>query len=818
MNDTPEVTSFKPLTYSKLLNTTIREKHTKSKYSFLNLEKLSHNFPITQSPDVHQEHGFIGISYYQNKPEFSYNNPPKGPIPEYFECINCESVGPHFHTSDCRRPFESSLVLTAQGAQFYKKKEGTSYKLIVKKRGQAKVISDSIKNQKFTDNVELLYRNKNDTNTIIKIGKNGTINIISANFDEKDLEKDLIKKINQTDALDTSEYGSDTFVVSPETSYVYIIFAQFNLYPKKEDSLNYINLESIDLNLWHTPLFKRKKGSDIFFHNEVGDYTVTGYRYNSGNITSRNNKTTNPFIQFTLTNDSIFKVSVMVYKKGGVQLRLSYQKENKDSINYTDNPIELSKLKEVYSFLKVLFTDLIVNSNERGYPIILSEAVKIKKGIPNTVDGDEPQVCHNHKGYEVRPVEFSFYGQCPIPGYYVRPEGKKRRDGKFEPCCYKLKKSGKDSISERNKRIREGYSVTPGTDNLSAVYTPGTKIVESRNFKGLKDFTESELMDCIESNGHLGESGLFKDSKKNTGMISSQDYSSFRKKVLGDYYEMVQTKKMLFQYFTPLNQNNLSKLTESNFMIFPIYADTIRVFLYFNEVGESFFININKDVSESGIHTLPKLENTIIDGYLYPFKGDDFIFYPIDILAYYGNSMRSEYISRFNTLTFCVDLINENTESLNVSIEFVDSMDEIKNYIVPSISGILFINHTSEYTDDEINKKIFIWTRPLLQVSFEVKNVNKNRWEITIGKKNIPQKLLPQNKNSVELPIAFTKGKISDGNIILFNINLNTNGTININKPLVPVEKIPEHINDYPDVINILESINSPITADQLLS
>ena len=103
-----------------------------------------------------------------------------------------------------------------------------------------------------------------------------------------------------------------------------------------------------------------------------------------------------------------------------------------------------------------------------------------------------------------------------------------------------------------------------------------------------------------------------------------------------------------------------------------------------------------------------------------------------------------------------------------------------------------------------------------MEVSFNVKNVNKNRWEITINEKSIPQKLLPQNKNSVELPIAFTKSKISDGDVILFNINLNTNGTININKPLVPVEKIPEHINDYPDVINILESINNPVTTDQL--
>ena len=58
------------------------------------------------------------------------------------------------------------------------------------------------------------------------------------------------------------------------------------------------------------------------------------------------------------------------------------------------------------------------------------------------VDGKQPQKCHNRTGTvgsgEVRPVPYSFYGVCPMPGYRVI--GLKRDDGLYEPCCKKLNK------------------------------------------------------------------------------------------------------------------------------------------------------------------------------------------------------------------------------------------------------------------------------------------------------------------------------------------------------------------------------------------
>jgi hypothetical protein len=212
------ISSLKLLTYSELLNNIdqSRENNKKSQFNFLNLKTLVERFRLDSS--------FVSKSYYQNIPEYAYNDPPKGPIPEHFECIHCEQQGPNYHLKDCLKPFESSLYLTQSGESRYKRPVGTSYKLIVKKRGQKKVVSTSVKNQRFSDNVEILYQNDNETHTIIRIGKNGVVNIISANYtDSRDLVTNLFKKINETGALNRDNYGNPTFKIDKSISYVYLI-------------------------------------------------------------------------------------------------------------------------------------------------------------------------------------------------------------------------------------------------------------------------------------------------------------------------------------------------------------------------------------------------------------------------------------------------------------------------------------------------------------------------------------------------------------------------------------------------------------------
>ena len=67
--------------------------------------------------------------------------------------------------------------------------------------------------------------------------------------------------------------------------------------------------------------------------------------------------------------------------------------------------------------------------------------------------------------------------------------------------------------------------------------------------------------------------------------------------------------------------------------------------------------------------------------------------------------------------------------------------------------------------------------------------------------------------HSIEIPIKFTdQFKIKDSDIILFKVLLNRiSGKINIGKPLLALEKIDSQINDYSEVVSLLQSIQDPI-------
>jgi len=741
-----EITPLKFLTYSLLLNNIdqSKEKNVKSKYTFLNLKKLVENFELDNSSPA-----FIGKSYYQNNPEFSYNYPPKGPIPNYFECVYCEQEGPDFHLANCKRPFDSSLILTESGENKYKRNAGTSYAILVKKRGQKKIISTSVKNQKFSDNVELVYENENKAQTIIKIGKNGVINIISANFEssKKKMIDKLIQKINDSDSL----VNITSFKIDDSMSYTYLILAQFNLYSKENKEINnFVDLENLNTILWETPLVKHKiKGNTVFKYSST-IYPVHNYRYNSGNITSRSNKQTNPFIQFDL-HDGVFKIGILIYKRGGVQMRLSYIDKNTDKNQF---PLNTKTLEDAYIFLRNIF-NLFLSE------IILTEEAREKKGITNMVDGGQPKVCQDRKGHELRPRPYSFYGKCPMENYYVRPEGKKRPDGKYEPCCYKLKDTGKDSLKTILNTYKEGYTV-PEPDTLSAVFIPGTKIIESRGFKGLTSLSEKQLIDSIESLGYI---------------------SSFKKdqSVLDKYNSLTGHSDLLFQY--PSEYNKEIKY----FIVTPIDKNAERVLLFFDNKGYSYFINESKRVNESGIDKIKKLNDTIMDGYYL-----DNTFYPIDIIFYNGENISNQvFKNRFQTLMFSLELLNEIDTSLNIVTNFDDSISNLKS---DKNDFILFISLNSVYTIGKKNKDVLVKFKDY--ISFNVEHVKENRWKISIDGKAVPESEIPQVNNTIKLPVIFTnKNEIEDNDIILFKINYNSDGIINNNKPLVPIQKIDNHIN-----------------------
>jgi hypothetical protein len=104
-------------------------------------------------------------------------------------------------------------------------------------------------------------------------------------------------------------------------------------------------------------------------------------------------------------------------------------------------------------------------------------------------------------------------------------------------------------------------------------------------------------------------------------------------------------------------------------------------------------------------------------------------------------------------------------------------------------------------------------------ITLNVKYKSGNKWEIEIDSKSIPSGLLPQDSGTIEIPVVFSnKNKLSDGDLVLFQINLLTNNQINTKKPLIAINKQEEKLTDYFTVINILESIQTPITKSELIN
>ena len=792
-----DISSLNPLTFSMLLN-----KDKKNKETALNLEKLVTVFSLDIKERGNGEYeptklpGFVSKSFYQtqnlDKPDkhhFSYNFPPKGPIPQDFMCLFCQNSGPKYHKETCRRPFDSSLVLEKTTKRFPGAESGTQYSLIVKKSGQKKVISKRPRSETFTDNVEIIYQYPEGQRATIRISRNGTINIISAQHGDNALPKKIVDVINK---------NSSGVVVAPpfaiKSGYVYLMSAQFNIMKEPLQKSSFIDLNQFHNVLWTLPIFKKKiNGKTVFMVGDVTNYYfVEKYNYNSGEQYSKNLKMTNPYIQFNLIhpdNESA-KIHVMIYRKGAVQMRLSHALDG--------GVLDYNMLEQAYRFLKALVTEILVQGDSTDGGILRGESLVIKKSkIPNMVDGRQPQVCQNRKGGggQMRPEPYSFYGMCPMKGYYVR--GVKRPDGKYEPCCYKLKdtKGTQHYVGRVRKSLIYGYpddemesfgeTISPGD---SAVFVPGTKRIEPRAFPGLSKMSKEEIINCLENSGYIiTNPNVFQESRKRRPVPK-------------------------FKAYKPLI--TLDHFTKELFMVTPVYQDTLRVKLIFEATGQSYFINELGDVSESGINSIPELTGTSIDGFIYPFKDPEFIFYPVDITRFKQNEVsRMDYYTgtdtRWKFLQEALNIIEPNlvyltVKSRNFDLNIVQGSEYFTNN--DNVSGLVFIARSGT--------KIFMWNDNLhgdVLISINVKRLKTN-WAVSYNGQPIDPELLPQGKdNEINLGSRFSNGK-PDEMIILCKLNLlQTTFKINTIHPVIPMEQLDAHINSYPELINILESINKPI-------
>jgi hypothetical protein len=793
------ISPLRPLTYSMLINADKTNKTTA-----INLELLATQFKVDmqkQGDEYVKTHvpAFTSVSYYQiqnmkklDKPDFAFNNPPKGPIKLGFKCKFCEKDGPGFHDQNCTRPFNTSLILNDRGvALFPGKTVNAAFETVVKQSGQKKIISTFPRSETFTDNVDIQYEDSSDKGTTIRVSRNGTIHIISAQIGDDDLPGLIVKRINDTGAVVQKPFKINS-------SYKYMLTAQFNLIPEELKESRFIDLYTLHNNLWILDLVKKKYQKQTVFLVEGIYYFVKDYNYNTGEQRSRGNKLTNPYIQFSLISPQTpgIKIHVMIYRKGAVQLKASYvDKDNQTGLEY---PI----LTQVYNFLKQMLNDLIYYEDS---DTVKEETVKRPRfTIPNMVlfPGEkkpkQPQMCMDRPGSggsgKIRPVPYSFYGVCPQPNSYVFHV--KRPDGKYEPCCRKFSRGGEYTREKWISMIKNGYPDQDAIDRGdipvygdSAVYIPGTKTVESRAHPGLLKMSREKIIEFLENFNYIKRDDLFtKKTQRKAGVV--------------------------FKEIKPLT--NLTPLTREPFLISPYYEDTVRVKMFFQGDGSSIFVNEFGIVSETSVPVIEELQNTVVDGFLLPFQNDDFIFYITDISLFNGmdisamifySDTESDYKVKYIKTIY--EMVESTNPRLKINLRFDLNIVQGSQYLLrdPLVSGILFISYSGQFYlwRDVVNNQVII----NLQVSL----LPNGRWRVEGG---IPDNLLPQKDNSIFLRKEFTK-KIKATTFILearLNLNLTNSTKIDTIEPVIPVSVLETPIYTPQEVINILQSVKFPLSKE----
>jgi hypothetical protein len=342
--------------------------------------------------------------------------------------------------------------------------------------------------------------------------------------------------------------------------------------------------------------------------------------------------------------------------------------------------------------------------------------------------------------------------------------------------------------------IKNGYpdpeSLADGDDPKkgdSAVYVPGTKIIEPRRHPGFKGMSRSHLIGCLDKFNYIKKADLF---NKSSG---------------------IRTPRLEFNKINPLV--SLTPLTRNPFMVSPYYEDTVRVKLSFDAGGNSRFINEFGHTSETTIAVLPQLNNTVLEGYLYPHRGQDFIFYPIDNFMVNGRDISGlDYYSRaqcrWGSLREAVNIIKATDPELNIEMRFDLNIVQGPGYFLreDNVSGLLFISYTGSF---------YLWSN----IQYTPKTINlyfkvlpSGRWEVSLDGV-IPETLLPQNKG-VFLRTAFTKDKPREF-LLECELNINqTDNSINTIEPVIPKSILTGPIYTREEVLGTLKSVKSPLSED----
>lgn len=302
----------------------------------LNLKQMVQEIPLGKiDENVTLNKKSLYLSNKKRGVFFGYNDPPIGPIDKGFECTICENSGPSNHKKTCQDPFRTSLVLEETGVPF-----NNIPKNVLKQMGIKTRVSDKkgINNVGYKNDVFLTFGYKN-YNPLVHISPNGLIYIVKAPIE-------LLNKFDQIIIRVLNKVLDDKINYDPSKSKTTMITSTKRFIPK--NSLDIFDMGKLDL------LLDRPR----FF-----DFSIRNYEYISDQNLARSKRSS---ISFTMTiPDQPFKVSLSLYKQGGIQIYLSTcTRKNilKHLCDIEDKTYDLT-MNQVNGILNQLFE--ILNKNHK---------------------------------------------------------------------------------------------------------------------------------------------------------------------------------------------------------------------------------------------------------------------------------------------------------------------------------------------------------------------------------------------------------------------------------------------------------------------
>ena len=769
---------------------------------------------------------------------------------------------------------------------------------IVKLRGPTK-LEFTTATQKFSNAVMLSYEfpdgnsenNIGSKKTSIRIYRNGLINLINiprAASTREILYKTLIDRINEysDDNVNlenfnrlTSEYTDeefDEYAIISNRTFIHSANSQFNMWPIKD---KYV-LDFRKLNDLISPI----NSSGRIVSGEYTDVSVIPnvnkqimkLKYNDASVTivnweyilakeTRNQSMSREEIKCTILPRDGIKISLQIHKHGTFQMSISYCNLSDikngtctNIINKENNPLDFS----YFDLVRYIFSGILSEK-----PALYGESLDYSQEetgiIRNTVSGNAPPnkpgtstaVCRAkdpRPGYPgLRPIPYSFKGQCPESRQILDPMGVLGNDGLYYPCCSAKTKQSEENYKEylktgfpKNMAEANEYGLqcikNEATDTLvcnndlkSGILIPG-----SLNVGAIARATINGIITEVKVLGYKGKSKKPQEifvQNMNTGeqlTINRSDFERDSRYIPGlqslnkeqlllcitKHFKLYQNQENI------VNATNLAEIKDKISILPPTFnpimsvidvgifatknyfvtsiPNTSNLYYLYITPTESYYINQYGTKKPSNLID-PINENMILLGFLEETSNKYFI---TDIL-YFKGAVTTSFRTKIKMLKEIEEafFIAENSV---IFPEYESNIIRHSKELLQESRDIILV-----FTPDTDYKKLKIWTPIMVKKEITLQLISRVKTNYyTLGYDNELINNFNISFNNIFIPKVFIDSnniKVNDYILFKFDYNLETSQLSS--RILTPVEKTIRPNLSYNETLIKLSMILNPI-------